>query len=726
MKALRSLGSLILVAATTTAAFGQPTQPTVSSSNATITYGQAFTPAFYGGAGNGNWQFCIGGYTNWSPGTNGPAGTDVPGVGWRTSWTPPAVGTYGYYVAKCGDGTWNTSNYAGWYYVTVNKAPMQAPTSSSATISVGQSWAPSISAPASNGSGQLLFSVAGQTYWGSAAWTPSAAGTYSFYVSQKADGNHYGNNNDPAQGEIHVNGNAYTVTVIKQNQSTVSISPSTMATPVNNYVTLYASGGSGNGAYVWGGAASGTGSSKTVWFGTYGSHNVTVYRAGDSTYNDSNTATAVVRAYRFMWAFNPGSPVANSQYNVSVGVDTGGFPGVTLYKNGSYMAFGWFGTQANTQDPQGQVNYSASFSDSMYSFGASDSRPITVGPGLIISSHPSSVTAPQGGNVTFTVSASGPGTLSYQWQKDYSNISGATSSSYVINGVTASHAGNYRCVVSSSPYNLTVESNSATLTVNTPPVFSTHPQPQTVNAGANVTFTAVASNSPTYQWYFNNSPIANATAASYSLSNVQSGNAGTYRVRATSNGLWTDSNDAALTVNSQFTVSASVSPTNAGTVTGAGVHNVNAQATLTATAAAGYSFSSWSGTITSSANPLQFTVTGPVSVTANFTALPLTIGTHPASRSINVGQSATMTVSATGPGTLSYQWQKNEVNIGNGGSISGVTTATISFTNAQLADAGSYRCVVQSSAGGSATSNSATLTVTGSTADIQLNIHLPN
>lgn len=45
------------------------------------------------------------------------------------------------------------------------------------------------------------------------------------------------------------------------------------------------------------------------------------------------------------------------------------------------------------------------------------------------------------------------------------------------------------------------------------------------------------------------------------------------------------------------------------------------------------------------------------------------------------------------PMASSWQWQKDGVNLSNGGDFSGVNTATLRIANAEAADAGSYRCV---------------------------------
>jgi sugar lactone lactonase YvrE/ribosomal protein L30E len=90
-----------------------------------------------------------------------------------------------------------------------------------------------------------------------------------------------------------------------------------------------------------------------------------------------------------------------------------------------------------------------------------------------------------------------------------------------------------------------------TLTAGGPPAFTTQPASQTVNVGANVTFTAVASGSPapTYQWQKGSANIAGATSASYSISNVSMTDAGSYTVIATNSIGAATSTAATLTVN---------------------------------------------------------------------------------------------------------------------------------------------------------------------------------
>ncbi len=70
----------------------------------------------------------------------------------------------------------------------------------------------------------------------------------------------------------------------------------------------------------------------------------------------------------------------------------------------------------------------------------------------------------------------------------------------------------------------------------------------------------------------------------------------------------------------------------------------------------------------------------------------------------------TFSVTASGSGTLTYQWRRGGVNIVNGGGYSGATTRTLTITDVSANHEGSYRCVVTGECG-SVTSAAATLTV---------------
>jgi len=119
--------------------------------------------------------------------------------------------------------------------------------------------------------------------------------------------------------------------------------------------------------------------------------------------------------------------------------------------------------------------------------------------------HNQTVTAGQ--TATFTVVATGATPLTYQWQKNGVNVSGATAASYTTAATTTTDSGaTFRVVVSNTAG--TVTSAAATLTVTAAavaPSITAQPTNQTVTAGQTATFTVVATGAAplTYQWQKN-------------------------------------------------------------------------------------------------------------------------------------------------------------------------------------------------------------------------------
>jgi len=83
---------------------------------------------------------------------------------------------------------------------------------------------------------------------------------------------------------------------------------------------------------------------------------------------------------------------------------------------------------------------------------------------------------------------------------------------------------------------------------------------------------------------------------------------------------------------------------------------------------------------------------------------PLEIATQPQSQSVTSGDPVTFSVTATGEGTLYYQWRLDGVDIAE------ATDATLTISNVQPIDAGDYSVVVTDDMA-SVTSDNATLTV---------------
>ena len=371
---------------------------------------------------------------------------------------------------------------------------------------------------------------------------------------------------------------------------------------------------------------------------------------------------------------------------------------------------------------------------------------INPGTGPTINTHPATQSLCQGGTVTFTVAATGA--LTYQWQKsidggvNWTNIAGATGTSYTIVNVQLSDAAQYRCATIGQCN--TTNSNAAILTVNTPPAISAHPQDVTLCVGSSNIFSVTAGGAGlTYQWQ--SAPncggpwgnIAGATSSTYNATAVA-----TISYRCIVTGTCTPpatSNCATLTVvtsviitsqpsnatvcegsNTSFTVAGSgtgiiyqwqVSTdggVNYNNVSNGGVYGGATTATLTITGAT-FSMNNYRYRCQLS-NPICPTpgISNGAILTVN--TLPA-VSSSPSDATICVGSSNTFTVIATGTG-ITYQWQVSTDGGVNWTNIAGATSASYTLSGAVIGQNNNrYRCVVTGTCAPPATSTAAILTV---------------
>jgi hypothetical protein len=191
----------------------------------------------------------------------------------------------------------------------------------------------------------------------------------------------------------------------------------------------------------------------------------------------------------------------------------------------------------------------------LWSCGGTTSAPPTDTPTApSFTLQPASQTVVVGQPATFSVTVTGTAPLTYQWQKNNANISGATSANYTTPAtVSGDNGATFRVIASNSVGNMT--SNAATLTVNAAPVapsISTQPANQTVTVGQTATFSVIAAGTVplTYQWQKNNTNIPGATSATYTTPATVSGdNGATFRVIVSNSVNSSTSNAATLTVN---------------------------------------------------------------------------------------------------------------------------------------------------------------------------------
>jgi len=141
---------------------------------------------------------------------------------------------------------------------------------------------------------------------------------------------------------------------------------------------------------------------------------------------------------------------------------------------------------------------------------------LTVNNDPSITAQPQSVAVSAGGTATFSVAASGQTTLSYQWQTNGVNVSGATSSSWTTPTLTAGWNG-LSIDVNVTDASGTLKSSVVSLTVNADPVITAQPQSVAVSAGGTASFSVTASGQTTlgYQWQTNGVNVFGANSASW-------------------------------------------------------------------------------------------------------------------------------------------------------------------------------------------------------------------
>ncbi|MEZ5414237.1 MAG: immunoglobulin domain-containing protein [Opitutaceae bacterium] len=186
----------------------------------------------------------------------------------------------------------------------------------------------------------------------------------------------------------------------------------------------------------------------------------------------------------------------------------------------------------------------------------------------VITTQPISQAASLGASVTLSVDVESPVAVSYQWRRNDTIISGATSSTYVIDELRAATEGYYTVVVTNSAGSVT--SVSATVAIALPPTIITQPVSRTIYTGQSATFSVTAtSNAPlSYQWQFEGEDIPDATSSSYTVANAQASNAGSYTVVVSTIAGTRTSNPATLTVNEASVPAFTLQPENQVTVVG--------------------------------------------------------------------------------------------------------------------------------------------------------------
>lgn len=282
-----------------------------------------------------------------------------------------------------------------------------------------------------------------------------------------------------------------------------------------------------------------------------------------------------------------------------------------------------------------------------------------------ISSQPNGAKISVGQTATFNVAATGTSPLTFQWKKNGTAISGATSSTYTTPAETMTdNNAQFAAEVTNSAGN--ASSNAAVLTVTNPtvaPGITAQPASQSVIAGKTASFSVTATGSAplTYQWSKNGTPISGATGSAYTTpTETTADNNGKFTVAVSNSAGSATSNAATLTVSSAtLLLNSSASSVGFGSV------NVSSTGTQTVTLT-----NAGNSTVTIS----NVTVSG-----AGFNAGGVSSGLM-----LTPGQQATLTATfkpaAAGSATGSVSVASNASNSPDSISLSGTGVAAVSHS----------------------------------------------
>ena len=737
---------------------------TISPSSQSINYNTIPTLSVSGATGgNGSYSY------QWeSSSTAGGTYAAISGAT-SSSYTPSAglTSTTYYEVVQTSNGVPVTSSPA-----TVTVYPqLVTGTISPSSQSINYNTTPTLSVSgATGGNGSYTYQwescstisgtyapISGAT---SSSYTPSAGLTATTYyeVVQTSNG-------------VPVTSSPATVIVYPQ-LVTGSISPSSQSINYNTKPTLSVSGttgGNGTYTYQWESCSTISGTYAPISGATSSSYTssagltATTYYEVVQTSNGvpvtSSPATVTVYPQLATGTISPSTQNINygAIPTVSVSGTTGGTGSYTYQWESSSTIGGTYtpisGATSNSYTPSVGLTTAAYYEVVQTSNGVSvtsAAATVSVYPQLVTGTiSPSSQSINYGAKPTLSVSGTtgGTGSYTYQWEScstingTYASISGATSSSYTPSaGLTAN---TYYEVIQTSN-GVSVTSAAATVSVYPQLVTGTiSPSSQSINYGAeptvSVSGTTGGNGSYTYQWESSSTiggiytAISGATSGSYTSSAGLTA-ATYYEVVQTSNGVAVTSAPATVNVYPQLVTGAispssqninygteptlSVSGTGGGT--GSYTYQWESSSTISGTytaisGATSSSYTSSTGLTAATYYEVVQTSNG-VAVTsaaATVSVYPqLNTGTiSPSTQSINYGTKPTLSVSGTagGNGSYTYQWESSSTISGTYTAISGATSS--SYTPSAGLTATTYYEVIQTSNGVPVTSAPATVTV---------------
>jgi alpha-tubulin suppressor-like RCC1 family protein len=334
-----------------------------------------------------------------------------------------------------------------------------------------------------------------------------------------------------------------------------------------------------------------------------------------------------------------------------------------------------------------------------------------------------------GTNVTFSVAVIGDAPLHYQWSfngtplNDGGNFTGSQTPTLQIASAQPTNTGVYSVVITNAAG---TASSSAELDVVPPPVFTEEPTSTTNVVGVSIILSVTASDADSYQWFFNGAPMtdsARITGTSDSLLSIhslQTNDTGGYWAIAT--------NIAGAVTSSVATIMVLDLPPAFGTPPASQIKALGDSVTFSSLALGsqpiGYQWFFEGTPLSDGAR-----VTGATNYVLNITALQTNDAGHywlvasndagvttgavatltvvvppsfvllPTNQTWFAGSTGSFSVVVTGTEPLSYQWYHGATQLADDARFSGTGSNTLSVSNVQTSDAGSYTVVVTNFAG---------------------------
>lgn len=437
-----------------------------------------------------------------------------------------------------------------------------------------------------------------------------------------------------------------------------------------------------------------------------------------------------------------------SNLNLTIGTSGAGvnyqwFKGATALTNGGTISGATSATLVITGISTSDAgNYTCQISNICTSTITSSVATITVNALPKITVQASDVTICAGANASFAITATGTG-ITYQWRKNGTNLtntgvySGVTTNTLSITAATTNETAVYTCVVSGTCTPSATTSNY-NLTVNSVASIATQPVDQTICEGTNLNLSIVTNGAGVnYQWFkgatalTNGGSISGANSSDLVISGALLSDAGSYSCQISNICTSTiTSSTAVVTINAKpvittqpvgTTICSSANVNFSIVASGTGVtyqwkrNGTNlidggqiagaSTNTLTITGASGVDAGTYTCVVSGTCTP---------SVTSSGAALVVTtssvITTQPSSVNVCTNTATSFSLAVSGSG-VTYKWQKDGVDLTNGGTISGVSTATLSISSVSAANVGNYTCITGNTCSGTLVSNAATLSI---------------